>query len=137
MQFRQQGHKTQVLAYRGYDKTRKRAVVQLLGSFDRHNPVPSDELLTKLTDDEKSELQSHCETIRQSRLKSVRQYHASTIATRIDELTDSLTSSEHASLLTTEAAADAYRALDQLAKRLRKLGHRRPIKAPTVTPKSV
>lgn len=137
MQFRQQGYKTQVLAYRGYDKEKKRAVVQLLGSFDSALPKPSKELLDKLTDNEKSKLQSHIKAIQQSHRSALSQAHVRSIASHIEIVSDSLTSPECASLLTPESVSDTYRALDRLAKQLRKLGHRRPAKTSTVTPPSI
>ncbi|EQD77172.1 hypothetical protein B1A_03087, partial [mine drainage metagenome] len=36
MQFREQANKIQVLAYRGYNKEKRRAEVKMLGSFDRY-----------------------------------------------------------------------------------------------------
>lgn len=38
MQFRTAGRKTQVLAYAGYDKEKKRAKVEMVASFDTHAP---------------------------------------------------------------------------------------------------
>ena len=132
MQFRQQGSRTQVLAYQGYDRERKRAVVSLLGSFDTHNPVPPDELLSKLTDDQKVSLQSHIETIRQSQRDNVNRSLIESSASHIDLLSDSLTRPSSANLLTPEVAADVYRAVDRLTKQLRKLGHSKPAKTLTV-----
>ena len=59
MQFRDQANRTQVLVYRGYDKAKKRAIVKLVGSYDRFSFAMSDELKNNLTEDEMSELQYH------------------------------------------------------------------------------
>lgn len=66
MQFRRQANKIQVLAYRGYDKVKRRAIVRMLGSFDRYTFELSDGLMDNLTDDEKEELTSYIEKLRQS-----------------------------------------------------------------------
>ena len=52
MQFKHQGNRIQVLAYRGYDKEKRRAVVKMLGSLDDYNFQPSDGLIEGMTDDE-------------------------------------------------------------------------------------
>ena len=69
MQFKPQGRRVQVLAYAGYDKDKKRAIVKMLGSYDSYNLEPSDGLINNLTDEQKTELQSHFEEVRQSREK--------------------------------------------------------------------
>lgn len=76
MQFKPQGRRVQVLAYRGYDKDKRRAVVKMLGSYDGYSFEPSVGLIDNLTDEEKKELQSHFEKVRQSREKESRQWAA-------------------------------------------------------------
>jgi hypothetical protein len=125
MQFREQGRRIQILAYRGYDKEKKRATVKLLGSIDRYSFTPSDGLMESLTDDEKKELQSHTNSIRQSSDKTLRQYAVQQCATRIKEVADSLADAECASLITRESATATFEAIDLLTKRLRKMGFRR------------
>ena len=126
MQFRQQGNRIQVLAYRGYNKEKKRAEVKLLGSFGRYNYDMSDGLMSALTDSEKSELQSHITTLRQEHDKSMRHIYVRTIASSIKSVSDSLSDEECASLITAESASATYEAIDLLTKKLRKLGFRRP-----------
>ena len=128
MQFRDQANRTQVLAYRGYNKEKKRADVKLLGSFDRFSFELSDELKTNLTVDEMTELQSHIETVRQSRNKSVRRSDILNLHSHIDGVSDSLTDPEFDSLITSEYATQVYASIDRLTKVLRRKGHRRPQK---------
>ena len=66
MQFKEQKGRVQVLAYSGYDKEKRRAIVKMLGSFDRYNYSPSVGLLENLTDEQRMELQSEIEKRRQS-----------------------------------------------------------------------
>jgi len=65
MQFKRQGKKIQVLAYRGYDKEKRRAIIKMLGSLDAYSFDAQVSLLNNLTDDEKIELQSYIENERQ------------------------------------------------------------------------
>ena len=76
MQFKRQGRRVQVLAYRGYDKEKRRAIVKMMGSIDAYSYEPSDGLIENLTDEEKKELQSYIETERQAAEKRSRQYSA-------------------------------------------------------------
>lgn len=128
MQFRPAGKRVQVLAYRGYDKTKKRAQVKLLGSFDRYSYDLSDGLADALTDDEKAELQSHIEKMRQLLDSTIRQSNVRHLASRIKEVSDSLTDEQYASRITPEYASEVYQSIDSLTKTLRKLGHVRPAK---------
>lgn len=125
MQFRKQGHRVQVLAYRGYDKEKKRAQVKLVGSFSPYSLDMSGELMESLTDDEKSELQSHISTIRQSHDSTMRLHKARTVASEIAGVADSLEDPACSALVTRESATATYDAIDALTKRLRKLGFRR------------
>jgi len=102
MQFKRQGRRVQVLAYRGYDKEKRRAIVKMMGSYDVYSYEPSDGLIDSLTDDEKKELQSHIETERQEAEKRSRQY----------------------------SATDTWAAIEALTKAMRKAGYPKPRKAP-------
>lgn len=130
MQFREQGKRIQVLAYRGYDKEKRRAQVKLLGSFDRYGFGMSDGLMDNLTDDEKLELQSHIENMRQSQQSAIRGHAVRQLASRITEVSDSLTDEAFASRADREYATEVYAAIDVLTKRLRKLGFRRLAREP-------
>lgn len=94
MQFRAAGKRVQVLAYRGYDKVKRRATVKLLGSFDRYGYDVPEELTNVLTDDEKKELQSHIENIRQSDNKQSRIAELEFSPGLINRMCDSIDSKE-------------------------------------------
>jgi len=129
MQFRPQGNRIQVLAYRSYDKAKKRAQVKLLGSFSKLDFSLSDGLIEALTDDEKTELQSRIASIRQSHEKTIRQASVRYISHSIKSVSDSLTDPECASLVTEKVASELFESIDGLAKALRKLGFRRVAKS--------
>jgi hypothetical protein len=128
MQFRQSGNRVQVLAYRGYDKEKRRATVKLLGSFDRHGFGMSDGLMDALNDDEKAELQSHIKSIRQSHDEDYRQSVTKNVDSFISKASDCLSNGECDGLLTPEYASRVYASIDSLTKVLRKRGFKRPPK---------
>lgn len=92
MQFKPQGRRVQVLAYAGYDKDKKRAIVKMLGSYDSYNLEPSDGLINNLTDEQKTELQSHFEEVRQSREKESLQLSAKYTASGLRRVAQALES---------------------------------------------
>ena len=137
MQFKKAGRKIQVLAYRGYDKEKKRAVVKMLGSLDDYDYKPTDGLIESLTDDEKKELQSYIENDKQSKEKQRRQSSVKYIHSHIDFASDSLT--KHGATLSDSEAGRLWESIDALGKALKKSGHK-PVKkkpaapAPAVVP---
>lgn len=123
MQFRTIKNRIQVIAYTGYNREKRRAETSLLGSFDRYQLNPTDALLSKLTDVQKIELQSHIDDVRQSREKNSRQYYANNADSQIDKLTDSLTSDGF--VITPDLAERLYRAISGLERVVRKAGFRK------------
>ncbi|HHF8101274.1 TPA: hypothetical protein ACPT4U_005318 [Escherichia coli] len=127
MQFKRQGRRVQVLAYRGYDKEKRRAIVKMMGSIDVYSFEPSDGLIENLTDEEKTELQSYIETERQAAEKRTRQYFANSAASRIKEVADTIQGGDFEP---SEAwAADTWAAIEALTKVMRKAGYPKPRKA--------
>lgn len=127
MQFKRQGRRVQVLAYRGYDKEKRRAIVKMMGSIDVYSYEPSDGLTENLTDEEKTELQSYIETERQAAEKRTRQYFAESSASRISEVADTIKAGDFEP---SEAwAADTWAAIEALTKAMRKAGYPKPRKA--------
>ncbi len=127
MQFKRQGRRVQVLAYRGYDKEKRRAIVKMMGSIDVYSYEPSDGLIENLTDEEKTELQSYIETERQAAKKRSRQYSAKSAASRIKEVADTIRGGDFEP---PEAwAADTWAAIEALTKAMRKAGFAKPRKA--------
>ena len=61
MQFRKAGNRIQVLAYRGYDNEKKRAIVKMLGSFDAFSYSYPDDLTADMSEEEKLELAEYIE----------------------------------------------------------------------------
>ncbi len=126
MQFKRQKGRIQILAYRGYDKVKRRSVVRMLGSIDAYTYEPSDGLLDKLSDEERAELQEYIEKQRQASQNQVRQYTAKSIASRINEAADAIRSGDFEP--SDEWAADVWSAVEALTKAVRKSGYPPPKK---------
>jgi hypothetical protein len=126
MQFRKQGNRIQVLAYRGYDREKRRAVVKLLGSINAYSYEPTDKLKNNMTVEEKEELQAYIEKMRQDLQDRHLHYASKTIAQRLVEVAGCIDSG--AFEVSEQWAAEAWGALDHLAKTLRKAGFPRPRK---------
>ena len=132
MQFKEQKGKVQVLVYSGYDKEKRRAIVKMVGSFDRYNYSLSVGLLESLTVEQKDELQSEIERRRQSHDKSMRQASILYSDSRIKEYADIVSSGEYD--IPPEKADQLFAAMDLLARSLKKAGFKKP---PKTHPESV
>jgi hypothetical protein len=126
MQFKEQKGRVQVLAYDGYDKEKRRAIVKMLGSFDKYDYSLSVGLLEKLTVEQKEELQSEIDKRRQSNDKLMRQAAILYSDSRISDYADIVSSGEYD--IPPEKADQIWEAMDLLAKSLRKAGFKKPHK---------
>lgn len=126
MQFKEQKGRVQVLVYDGYDKEKRRAIVKMIGSFDRYDYSLSVGLLDKLTVEQKDELQSEIERRRQSYEKEARQRAILYSDTSIKNYADIVSSGEYD--IPPEKAAEIWEAMDLLARSLKKSGFKKPPK---------
>ena len=129
MQFKQVKNRIQVLAYRGYDKEKRRAIVKMLGSLDVFTLEPSESLLYNLESDEKKELQSYIRDERQKRKAVDKLLVLKGAPATLKELTAHISKAEADSWTPTKKwGADVWEAIDQLSKALRKAGIKKPRK---------
>ena len=126
MQFKEQKGRVQVLAYDGYDKEKRRAIVKMLGSFDRYDYSLSVGLLEKLTVEQKEELQSEIDKRRQSNDKLMRQAAILYSDSRISDYADIVSSGEYD--IPPEKADQIWEAMELLARSLKKAGFKKPLK---------
>lgn len=124
MQFKEVGGKIQVIAYRGYDKEKKRAVTKMLGSLAKYTFSPSDGLIESLTEEEKTELQSYIEKERQSSTERSRQYAIKMVDSHLKNASDSLT--VESVKIDDRQAELIWSAMAELQKALRKRGFKKP-----------
>lgn len=124
MQFKRKGNKINVLAYRGYDREKRRAVVKMVGSMSAHTYTPSENLLENLTDDEREELQKYIEDARQESDRQARRYAVDAIPSRLADAAEAITAGE---VEPSEAwAAEVWAAMTTLGRALRRAGLPRP-----------
>ncbi|TAM11554.1 MAG: hypothetical protein EPN72_10785 [Nevskiaceae bacterium] len=127
MQFKRKGNRIQVLAYRGYDREKRRAIVRMLGAMDAHTLEPSDGLIESLTHSEQAELQAYLETIRQADDLLARQAGARAAPDHIREIADTLRAGDFKPDETW--AAQTWESLAVLQRTLRRAGFAKPRKA--------
>lgn len=132
MQFKRVKGKIQVLAYRGYDKEKRRAIVKMLGSIDAYNYSMSDGLQDAMTVEEKEELQSYIESLRQSDKDKALQYMTEGLHRSIKQVSDSLATGRH--YMTDDISNRLYAAIDELQKAMRRAGFKRPAKPKKAVP---
>ena len=126
MQFKEQKGRVQVLAYEGYDKEKRRAIVKMVGSFDRYDYSLSVGLLDKLTDEQKTELQSEIEKRRQSDKLESDCRSAGYVHSYINDVADCIANGRYDSQ--TIKPEEIWAAMDRMAKSLKKAGFPKPPK---------
>ncbi|WP_298066461.1 hypothetical protein [uncultured Acinetobacter sp.] len=134
MQFKPVGNRIQLVAYRGYDKEKRRAIVKVLGSMDAYTlDVPKD-LLDVLSEDEKAEVVSYIADTKAKNQKrnntlSV-QYVGSSLTRVADLVLDGVEDYE----LDEQWGIEVWAALEKMQKALKKAGYARPKREPKSKP---
>ncbi len=128
MQYREQGNRIQVLAYRGYNKEKRRAEVKMVGSFDRYSFTLSDGLLDTLTDDERAELQAKIDEMRAEAEQCNRRYVMSSVVRELIEADAHLVAGMAFDITRIDAdqAAAIWRSIKALEAMLTTAGYPRP-----------
>lgn len=120
MQFKRQKHKIQVLAYRGYDKEKRRAIVKMMGSLDAYSLEPSGDLLDNLTDEEKDELKAYIEKKEQSERIKQLEKKMECMPMAAADIADAITSGDLEP--DSQWARSLWTGVDELSKAMRKVG---------------
>lgn len=124
MQFKEQKGRVQVLAYDGYDKEKRRAIVKMLGSFDRYDYSLSVGLLEKMTVEQKTELQSEIDRRRQSDKLESDSRSVGYVHIYMNDVADCITNGRYDSQ--TIKPEEIWAAMDRIAKSLKKAGFKKP-----------
>ena len=126
MQFKKVGDRIQILAYVGYDKEKRRAKVQMVGSLRAYSPLIDDELRSKLNDEQLKEVQAYIDEKKEADL-----FESDKFA--LEYLPKSL--NRGARLIRDERfcideknANAIFEAMDDLKKALREQGFKKPAK---------
>lgn len=124
MQFKKVKNKIQVLAYRGYDKEKKRGNVVMVGSLDadtlKFSPsVRLKEKEDKLTVEEKTELQAYTKSVRQEREKESAEKSLRGLSRTLEEAKTALMSGAE---LCEDEARGIWAEIEGLGRELRRRG---------------
>ncbi len=128
------GNRIQVLAYRGYDKEKRRAIVKVLGSMDAYMlDVPKD-LLDVLSEDEKAEVVSYIADTKAKNQKRNNALSIQYIASNLDRVADLVQGGVEDYELSEQWGVEVWAALEKMQKSLRKAGFKRPVRQPKPKP---
>ncbi len=132
MQFKKVGKRIQVLAYRGYDTEKRRAVVKMLGSFDAYTHETPAELLENLSDEEKAELKDYISGLKQQSSERYEQILISHLGRDIVKVAGLIL--DENSTLSEQWGNEMWAALETMQKSLKKAGFKRPVKQSKAKP---
>ena len=134
MQFKKSGNRIQVLAYRGYDNGKRRAVVKMLGSFHSQTYEIPTELLDNLSDDERIELKDYIDSLKQLSNQQCEQILVAHLSR--DMVKVAVLILDENSKVSEQWGHDMWTALETMQKSLRKAGFKRPVRQPKPQPTS-
>ena len=118
MYFKQAGRKTQVLAYRGYNREKKRADVRMIGSIDGYTFRPTVRYEDSITEVEYEEINTYIESVRQADIDTVKKISLNTLVHNLKSANAALETLD----ITEDQAKKIWEEVETLGKRLRKQG---------------
>ncbi len=121
MYFKKAGRKVQVLAYRGYDRDKKRAIIKMVGSISGLSFSPSVAHGDSLTEDEKMEIQSYIEMEKRRREVEAQQWTARALPEKLETAIEAIRAGTHE--ISEQWAEGVWSGMDELGRRLRKAGY--------------
>ena len=121
MYFKKAGGKVQVLAYRGYDKVKKRAIVKMVGSISGQHFKPSVAQGDSLTVEEKAEIQTYIEKEKQKHDASMQQWISRSLPEKLGDAIEAIKAGNHQ--ITEQWAEGVWNGMDELGRLLRKAGY--------------
>lgn len=121
MYFKKAGRKTQVLAYRGYNREKKRADVRMIGSIDGYTFSPTERYEDSITEAEREEIKAYIDAVRQKERESLQKWSSESLPDRIGEVADAIKTGKHQ--VSERWARDVWTHLDELGRVLRKSGY--------------
>jgi len=118
MYFKKAGNKIQVLAYRGYNKEKKRANVKMIGSIDRYTFTPTERHKDSITESEYKEIEAYIEAVQQADIDTVKKISLDTLVHNLRSANSALETLD----ITEDQAKKIWEEVETLGKRLRKQG---------------
>lgn len=120
MYFKKAGNKIQVLAYRGYNKEKKRADVKMIGSIDRYTFTPTERHKDSITVAEYEEINTYIESVQQADIDTVKKLGLDTLVHNLKNANSALETLDIT--ITEEQARQIWAEIETLGKKLRKKG---------------
>ena len=134
MQFKPVGNRIQLVAYRGYDKEKRRAIVKVLGSMDAYTlDVPKD-LLDVLSEDEKAEVVSYIADTKAKNQKRNNALSVKYVGSSLTRVADLVLDGVEDYELDEQWGIEVWAALEKMKKALKKAGYARPKREPKPKP---
>ena len=134
MQFKPVGNRIQLVAYRGYDTEKRRAIVKVLGSIDAYSLDVPQTLLEVLSDEEKAEVEFYIANTRAKNQKCNNALSIQYIASNLDRVADLVLGGVEDYELSEQWGVEVWAALEKMQKSLRKAGFKRPVRQPNPKP---
>ena len=126
MQFKPVGNRIQLVAYRGYDQEKRRAIVKVLGSMDAYTLELPKDLLDILSEDEKAEVESFIADTKAKNKKQSDTFSVQYIASNLDRVADLVLDGVEDYGLSEQWGGEVWSALEKMQKALKKKGYTRP-----------
>jgi len=120
MQFRAQGRRIRILEYQGYDRSRRRSIVRLIGTLDRYHPRITSDLAERLTAEQRAEVEAWIQQRTEDETRRRLEREAAYLDRSIREAVEAIDREAHDP--SPEWAATVYSAIDELTRALRRRG---------------
>ena len=134
MQFKPVGNRIQLVAYRGYDKEKRRAIVKVLGSMDAYTlDVPKD-LLDVLSEDEKAEVVSYIADTKAKNQKRNNALSVKYVGSSLTRVADLVLDGVEDYELDEQWGIEVWAAREKMQKARKKAGYARPKREPKPKP---
>lgn len=127
MQFKKVGDRIQILAYVGYDKEKRRAKVQMLGSMGAYMPYIDDDLRLKLTPEQLDEVQAYIDQKKEKESFENDKLSLEYMSTSLNRHSRIIRDERFE--LSEDKANAIFEALDEVKKALKERGFKKPAKA--------
>lgn len=126
MQFKPVGNRIQLVAYRGYDQEKRRAIVKVLGSIDAYSLDIPQTLLDVLSDEEKAEVDDFVADTRAKNKKQSDTFSVQYVASNLDRVAGLVLDGVENYELNEQWGVEVWAALEKMQKALKKAGYTRP-----------
>lgn len=127
MQFKKVGDRIQILAYVGYDKEKRRAKVQMIGSMSYYAPCINEELRSKLTDEQVAEVQVYIDERKEKESFENEKLHLQYMSSSLNRGARIIRDERFD--ITEDKAKAIFEALEEIKKALKERGFKKPAKA--------